>query len=419
MAINTEKVQEQAANLSAACWNIANQLRGGMDSSEFKNYILGTIFYRYLSERTELYMQDILKDDGLTYEEAFTNADFKPIVENWSIEHLGYIIKPDNLFRNLNRKIVKPENDADKFSIEDYERAINELTGSTLGHQSEAAFAGLFDDMRLQDRRNVMWDELYKQKIGVPSLPEQHKIADFLSDVDEVIVASEEEVANLEQQKKAVMQKIFSQEVRFKKEDGNDFPDWDEKTFEELAKYKKGPFGSALKKEIFVPEGSDTVKVYEQQNAIGKDWTLKRYFITAEYYKKMQSFEVRAGDIIVSCAGTIGEIYILPENAQNGVINQALMRVRENKAVVNQVYFTYIFDQMLSQEGQKLSNGSALKNIPPFADMKKQVVKVPSLPEQQKIADFLTSYDEAITAAKQELAKWKELKKGLLQQMFV
>lgn len=153
MAINTEKVQEQAANLSAACWNIANQLRGGMDSSEFKNYILGTIFYRYLSERTELYMQEILKDDGLTYEEAFTNADFKPIVENWSIEHLGYIIKPENLFRNLNKKIVKPENDADKFSIEDYERAINELTGSTLGHQSEAAFAGLFDDMRLQDTR--------------------------------------------------------------------------------------------------------------------------------------------------------------------------------------------------------------------------------------------------------------------------
>lgn len=153
MAINTEKVQEQAASLSAACWNIANQLRGGMDSSEFKNYILGTIFYRYLSERTELYTQEILKDDGLTYQEAYVDADFKPIVEKWSIEHLGYIIKPENLFRNLNRKIVKPENDADKFSIEDYERAISELIGSTLGHKSEVAFAGLFDDMRLQDTR--------------------------------------------------------------------------------------------------------------------------------------------------------------------------------------------------------------------------------------------------------------------------
>lgn len=56
MAIDTEKVQKQAADLSASLWDISNTLRGGMDSSEFKNYILGTIFYRYLSERTELYM---------------------------------------------------------------------------------------------------------------------------------------------------------------------------------------------------------------------------------------------------------------------------------------------------------------------------------------------------------------------------
>lgn len=153
MAIDTQKVQEQAADLSAKLWATSNTLRGGMDSSEFKNYILGTIFYRYLSERTEMYMEEILKADGLTYEEAFADEEYKEIVEQWSIEHLGYIIKPENLFRNLVRKIVKPENDGDKFSIEDYERAIAELTGSTLGHESEAAFAGLFDDMRLQDTR--------------------------------------------------------------------------------------------------------------------------------------------------------------------------------------------------------------------------------------------------------------------------
>lgn len=153
MAINTDKVQSQAAELSSQLWSIANDLRGGMDANEFRNYILGTIFYRYLSERTELYMQDILKDDNLSYEEAFSNADFKPVVEKWSLEHLGYIIKPENLFRELNRKVIKPINDGDKFSVEDYERAVNELSGSTLGHKSEAAFAGLFDDMRLQDTR--------------------------------------------------------------------------------------------------------------------------------------------------------------------------------------------------------------------------------------------------------------------------
>lgn len=153
MAIDTNKVQSQAADLSATCWSIANDLRGGMDASEFKNYILGTIFYRYLSERTEMYMQDILKEDNLSYEEAFADEVYKPIVEQWSIEHLGYIIKPTNLFRELNRKITKPNDDADKFSIEDYERAISELSGSTLGHESEAAFSGLFDDVRLQDTR--------------------------------------------------------------------------------------------------------------------------------------------------------------------------------------------------------------------------------------------------------------------------
>ena len=132
---------------------ISNTLRGGMDSSEFKNYILGTMFYRNLSERTEDYMQEILKDDGLTYEEAFADPDYRPVVEQWSIEHLGYIIKPENLYRNFHKKIVKPDNEGDKFSVEDYERAINELVGSTLGHESEVAFANLFDDMRLQDTR--------------------------------------------------------------------------------------------------------------------------------------------------------------------------------------------------------------------------------------------------------------------------
>ena len=123
--IDTNIYQAQANELSQKLWAIANELRGQMDASEFKNYILGVIFYRYLSERTEMYMAEILENDDITYEEAFVNDDYRPVVEEWSLSKLGYVIKPENLFRNLIRKITKFENDADKFSVEDFEKAIH------------------------------------------------------------------------------------------------------------------------------------------------------------------------------------------------------------------------------------------------------------------------------------------------------
>ena len=138
--------QQQANELSKQLWAIANDLRGNMDASKFKNYILGTIFYRYLSERTENYMKEILKNDGLSYEEAFSDEDFKPVVEEWSLSKLGYIIKPEFLYKNLQKSIVERT-----FSIEDYEKAISELTASTMGQESESDFTGLFNDMKLQD----------------------------------------------------------------------------------------------------------------------------------------------------------------------------------------------------------------------------------------------------------------------------
>ena len=88
--IDSTKYQAQASELSQKLWAIANDLRGNMDSTKFRNYILGTIFYRYLSERTEDYMQEILKEDGLTYEQAFMDDDYSPVVEQWSIDHLGF-----------------------------------------------------------------------------------------------------------------------------------------------------------------------------------------------------------------------------------------------------------------------------------------------------------------------------------------
>jgi len=96
-----DAVQKQSQELATQLWAIANELRGNMDASKFKNYILGVIFYRYLSEKTENYMDELLKDDGVSYREALKNEELAPIVRDWSIEHLGYIIEPKYLWASL------------------------------------------------------------------------------------------------------------------------------------------------------------------------------------------------------------------------------------------------------------------------------------------------------------------------------
>ncbi len=146
----SDSYQAQAQTLARKLWEIANDLRGTMDASKFKNYILGTIFYRYLSERTEQYMEQLLANDHLTYQEAYSDPAFLPTVHDWSLQHLGYVIEPQHLFRTLVQKIQKPTSLDDKFSIKDYEDAIKALTDSTMGQDSEPTFRGLFDDMNLQ-----------------------------------------------------------------------------------------------------------------------------------------------------------------------------------------------------------------------------------------------------------------------------
>lgn len=142
-----DKVHKQSQELANQLWAIANDLRGSMDASKFKNYILGVIFYRYLSERTETYMDNLLKDDEISYREALKDEEFAPTVKEWSIEHLGYIIEPKYLWASLIDEIRGAE-----FSIEHFEKGINALTASTIGQESEAAFDKLFDDMNLQDK---------------------------------------------------------------------------------------------------------------------------------------------------------------------------------------------------------------------------------------------------------------------------
>ena len=175
--------------------------------------------------------------------------------------------------------------------------------------------------------------------------------------------------------------KCIDEEVPFEIPKG-----WEWCRLNDLALYRKGPFGSSLTKSMFVAKSTQSIKVYEQKNAIQKDCTLGDYYISKEKFETMQSFVVKPNDIIVSCAGTIGETYLLPSDAPVGIINQALMRVTLfdlNMVEYWQIYFAY----MLLNEAQMKGSGSAIKNIPPFEYLKAVLVPIPPLSEQNRLVE--------------------------------
>ena len=203
-----------------------------------------------------------------------------------------------------------------------------------------------------------------------------------------------------------------------------DVPDnWEWIRFGDLGSYRKGPFGSALTKAIFVPKSENTVKVYEQKNAIQKDVNLGEYYITRDYFEsKMKGFELSPGDIIVSCAGTIGETYVMPDEFEQGIINQALMQMKLMPSV-DVEYFLMYFDFILKKTARKSSKGSAIKNIPPFAELKNYVVPLPPLEEQKHIVakieelmPYVDEYDKANTEVEELNKKFPEdMQKSILQ----
>ena len=212
--------------------------------------------------------------------------------------------------------------------------------------------------------------------------------------------------------------KCIDEEIPFEIPDG-----WEWCRLNDLALYRKGPFGSSLTKSMFVAKGNQTIKVYEQKNAIQKDFRLGDYYISKEKFEAMQSFIVKPNDIIVSCAGTIGETYLLPLDAPVGIINQALMRVTLfdlSMAEYWQMYFAY----MLLNEAQMKGAGSAIKNIPPFEYLKAVLVPVPPLSEQTRLVERYNLLLSLIAKYESEANKlnclnlniYDKLKKTILQE---
>ena len=255
-------------------------------------------------------------------------------------------------------------------------------------------------------------------KSYIPYLPEQQKIAEFLSTIDMVIAKQRETVSAWEEQKKGVMQKLFSQEVRFRENDGSEFPEWEKKKLGDIVTLFNGDRSSRYPKETdFVADGVVFLNTENLHNSV-LDISVKCKYITYEKYCELNGAKIQLLDIIYCLRGSVG-LCSLNTILNAGTVASSLMVIRAIDSKINPVYLYNALnsDFVLKQVYQCL-NGSCAGNLS-AKDVATFKIYVPYLAEQQKIADCLSTFDEVIEKQKATLAAWEELKKGLLQQMFV
>lgn len=158
---------------------------------------------------------------------------------------------------------------------------------------------------------------------------------------------------------------------------------WEKILRDEPGSFKRGPFGSTLRKSMFVDKG---YKVYEQYCPINDDCSYVRYYISAEKFEEMKDFEVKGGDFLIGCSGSLGRITQVPKDSEPGIINQALLRVRINEDIYSNGFFKYVFRSPLFQNNIiENSTGSAIPNMKGVKALKQMLIPLPHMLEQTEI----------------------------------
>jgi len=261
--------------------------------------------------------------------------------------------------------------------------------------------------------KEISKKEIEKIKVLIPQLPEQQKIASFLTDVDDKITKLTKKADLLEQYKKGIMQKIFSQELRFKDDNGNEFPKWEVKQLRDVANYRRGSFPQpyGLPKWYDNDNGIPFIQVYDvDDNMLLKPSTKNKISaLGAE-----QSVFVEKGTLIITIQGSIGRI---AKTQYDAYVDRTLLIFQSYKKPLNIDYFKYVLFLLFEIEKKK-APGGIIKTITKEV-LSSFNVMIPSMAEQTKIANFLSAIDAKIETLNTKIENSTTFKKGLLQKMFV
>ena len=250
--------------------------------------------------------------------------------------------------------------------------------------------------------------DLKAVEIECPPIVEQIRIVSQINSVLTIIAYRKKVLSRLDDLIKARFVEMFGDpEINPK--------GWEQVTLNDVcSSIIRGPFGSALKKEFFVEPGESTYKVYEQKHAIQKSATIGTYYVTAEKYSELKRFECKAGDILMSCSGTMGELYQLPEGCERGIINQALCKFTLNEKILPICFLTY----MQQTIGNIETKGSGIQNIAAVSYVKAMPINLPPMDVQEQFATFVAQVDKSKVAVQAALDKAQLLFDSLMQQYF-
>ena len=272
-------------------------------------------------------------------------------------------------------------------------------------------------------RNNYNLKDYYECVVPVPCIEEQKRISELIINLNNLITLHQRKHNKLVDVKKSMLEKMFPKngekkpEIRF----CGFTDDWEQRKVTELLKntsdaIKIGPFGSALKKSFFTDKG---IKVYAQENAFSGDFSIGNYYISEAKYNELKSCELKPGDLVISMMGTVGACAIFPENAEKGIMNSHLLRLQFSEEVLPEYIMFLLRDsQIIRGQIDRLSVGSIMTGLSSTV-VKKLVFPVPKRPEQQKIVELLEQLDNLITLHQREVEKLKNIKKSMLEKMFI
>ena len=254
-------------------------------------------------------------------------------------------------------------------------------------------------------RKKLTRTGMGKITLFIPNLDMQEKITNYLQEIEKFISLRKNQLNYLKELVKSLFTRMFG-DIRT-----NSF-NWKQVKLQDVcSSIVRGPFGSSLKKEFFVKNG---YKVYEQKNAINQSADLGKYYIDEKKFKELQRFECKMGDIIMSCSGTVGKLFQLPENSKRGIINQALCKFSLN----NKIKSTYFLKYLEKVIGNMELNGSGIKNISSVSYIKKVDINLPPMELQNKFAERIGKIEKLKFEIEKSIEETQKLYNSLISKYF-